>query len=73
MNRTIFYTIYPKNKLIVKDVTVKPGSTVRLLGHNEKLKWKQTDQDIEIISPALSPSDAPCKHAWTFVLEKIED
>lgn len=64
--------IYPKNKLVVKNVKLHSGSKVELLGFSKSLNWKQKGANIEIEVPALTASEIPCDFAWTFKLSKIK-
>ncbi len=63
--------IYPKDQLTVKDITIKSGSKVTLLGYDKPLKWKKRGSDIVIEVPHLVPSELPCKDAWTFKLSGL--
>jgi len=58
--------VYPKGELVVKDVKVKAGSKITLLGLDKSLIWKQKGSDIIITVPALTASEVPCQYAWTF-------
>ncbi|MCG8306906.1 MAG: alpha-L-fucosidase [Cytophagales bacterium] len=64
--------IYPKDKLIVKDVRIKSGATIEMLGYPKKLKWRQKGENIEIEVPYLTASEVPCEHAWTFKLSNVK-
>jgi alpha-L-fucosidase len=39
-------------------------NTVKMIGYSGKLKWKQTNEGLEIIMP----KSLPCDHAWVFVI-----
>lgn len=58
--------VYPKNKLLVKNVKAEKGSKITILGHEEDLSWKQIGEDLEISVPPLTASEVPCQYAWTF-------
>jgi len=62
--------LYPEDKLIVKDVTLSPGSSVTLLGYEVPLTWENKGKDLVIDVPALTASTVPCKYAWTFKIQK---
>jgi alpha-L-fucosidase len=63
--------VYPKGKLMVKDVQLKSGSKVEMLGYNKSIKWKQKGKNVEIEVPALTASEVPCEFAWTFKLNGV--
>ena len=65
--------VYPKNELIVKNIKLKPTSKISMLGSAESLKWQQKGKHVVIEIPALSPSEVPCKHAWTFKISDVVD
>jgi len=64
--------IYPKGKLRIRNVTLKPDSKVGLLGYDNELKWVQKGKDIEIEVPSLTASEVPCSYAWTFKLNGLK-
>jgi len=64
--------VYPKNKLVVKDVKLKSGSKVTMLGYSENLEWKRKGKNIEIQVPNLTASEVPCSHAWVFKLSGLK-
>jgi alpha-L-fucosidase len=56
---------------MVKDVQLKSGSKVEMLGYNKSIKWKQKGKNVEIEVPALTASEVPCEFAWTFKLNGV--
>jgi len=65
--------VYPKEKLVVKDVKLGSGAKVEMLGCNKSLKWKQQGSNVVIEVPALSASEVPCEFAWTFKMTRIQE
>ena len=63
--------IYPKEELVIKGVKLKPSAKVSLLGYEKVLKWKQKGNHVVIEIPSLSPSEVPCKYAWTFKISDV--
>ena len=64
--------VYPKDKLVVKDVELKSGAIVEMLGYDQPLAWKKQGKNIVIDVPALTPSESPCSFAWTFKLSGVK-
>ena len=58
--------MYPKDKLVVKNVQGRPCTEITLLGYDKPLKWENKGNDMVIEVPALTPAELPCEHAWTF-------
>lgn len=82
-NKEIFFTqkgddlycicpVYPKGKLVVKDVKMESGASIEMLGYSKELKWKQKGKDVVIEVPQLTASEVPCDFAWTFKLSNIK-
>lgn len=65
--------VYPKGKLVVKDVKMGSGAKVELLGYDKPLKWKKQGANIAIDVPALTASEVPCDFAWTFKLTGLSN
>ena len=57
-------------RVTVSSFTPAPGSNVRLLGWVQPLKWEKTKNGIAIDIPNSARKQAPCKHAWTFRIDK---
>ena len=55
---------WPGAKLVLRDVTIPPGTRVTLLGHDAGLRWARVGNDVEITLPDFGPEDAPCEHAF---------
>jgi alpha-L-fucosidase len=64
--------VYPKDKLIIRNLSLPQDAKVTLLGHSGALSWEQNGDNIEISTPYLTASEVPCQHAWTFKIEGIE-
>ncbi len=60
----------PGETLVIKTLSkdLNPISSVRMLGHKGRLKWKQTSEGLEIICP----KKIPCEHALVFRVETNE-
>lgn len=65
--------VYPKGKLVVKDVRLNAGAKLELLGYDKPLKWKKEGANIIIDVPALTASEVPCDFAWTFKLTRVKE
>jgi alpha-L-fucosidase len=57
--------VYPKKKLIIKDVNPESDAVVTLLGYDKTLKWERSSEGISVNVPALVPGEIPCQYAWT--------
>ncbi|MDR0705046.1 MAG: hypothetical protein LBF88_08660, partial [Planctomycetaceae bacterium] len=72
-NKTVYAFIeqFPKNELIIKSVTPKPNSVIRLFGYEKQLQWTTTDNGIKITIPdeLQDPKNRPCEFAWGFEFE----
>lgn len=64
---------YPDRELVVKDVKAARRAKITLLGHDQELDWRQTDDDLVIVPPKLNPSKLPCSHAYVFRISAFED
>ncbi|MGP1992972.1 alpha-L-fucosidase [Zobellia laminariae] len=64
--------VYPKGKLRVKNIQMKPGSKIEMLGYDKTLQWEKQGTDIVIDIPILTASEVPCDFAWTFKLSGIK-
>jgi len=53
------YCIVPsyRSKLLLKDITVMPGSKAMLLGTNKSLQWKQQGKNITMDLSAIQPGN----------------
>jgi len=63
--------VFPKTKLLVKDVKLKKGANVEILGVDKSLNWKQVGANVEVDIPVLTASDVPCQYAWTIKLSGV--
>ena len=64
-----FIQKWPGRELVLKKMSPKPGSVVRMLGVEEPLKWVPLSNDsmkIEIPEKLQDPANRPCQHAWGF-------
>jgi len=53
----------PSAPAVIPDVTPEPGSTIRMLGSDKNLAWRQEGSDLVI---GEIPDPLPCDHAWVF-------
>ena len=58
----------PTGEVVIPGVTAKPGSSVRMLGVNRDLDWKQRNGDLVV----QVPESLPCKHAVSFALQPAQ-
>ncbi|MFC1763461.1 alpha-L-fucosidase [Planctomycetota bacterium] len=59
---------WPGDTLELNDLSIKPGSEIRMLGVKEVLSWKSVGNKISIDLP----SDKPCKHAFVLSMEQTK-
>ena len=55
---------------VVKGYQPSPGSEISILGSSGFLKWKKESEGIRIEIPARLRKKPPCRHAWTFKIQK---
>jgi hypothetical protein len=53
---------FPENNIVLKDITLDKKSKLQMIGSKNKLKWKQTDDGIEISVPENLKSLS--NHVW---------
>lgn len=76
--RTNFIYLQDKNESkIPEQIQVfshcpKAGSTVTLLGSNQKLTWKKSGEGCVIYLPKSLRKAMPCQYAWVFSVDEIE-
>ena len=58
----IFLMQFPENNIVLKDITLDKKSKLQMIGSKNKLKWKQTDDGIEISVPENLKSLS--NHVW---------
>ncbi|GAA3597548.1 alpha-L-fucosidase [Flavivirga amylovorans] len=63
--------VYPKGKLIIKDLDTEIVEGVEMLGYDKPLEWKKQGGNIVINVPPLTISEVPCNFAWTFKIKNI--
>jgi alpha-L-fucosidase len=59
---------WPGQRLFIQNVTPLKGSTIKLLGSDTKLEWKQIGSDIII----HLPDARPCDYAYSFKIQLEE-
>jgi alpha-L-fucosidase len=62
----------PPERMTISSFTPFPGTNVRLLGWAQPLKWEKGKNGITLVIPNSVRHQAPCKHAWTFRIEKLQ-
>jgi len=56
---------WPGHNLLIQDVTPVKGSSVKMMGTDAKLSWKQVGNDIII----QLPDEKPCEYAYSFIIQ----
>ena len=56
----------------IKGIRPTKKATIKLLGVENKLKWKTENGETAIMIPASLQKSPPCKYAWTFTISQIE-
>ena len=64
---------WPGSKLVLRDVKVKAGATVSLLGQEGNLKWKQDGANLVITVPSVNPDTMQGMYAHVFRISGIRD
>lgn len=57
---------WPEQDLIVPEMGVTDGLSVRMIGLEKNVSWKREDGGLIITPPVVSPAEAPCQHAYVF-------
>ena len=65
----VFFRDYAASKLLLKKISPHAGSTISMLGHAEKLPWRQTPDGIAIQLPQAGSWPFAAKQHWTWVLQ----
>jgi hypothetical protein len=60
----------PVAPVMIEDVFALEGSEIRMLGHDQPLKWHMDDEDNLIIEEV--PDPLPCEHAWSFKIQVLD-
>ncbi len=63
----VICTRYPDKLITIRNVGKKPVA-VSMLGSGAKVKYSQSGKNVTITPPEITPSNAPCEHAWVFKL-----
>ena len=67
-NETYLYAIHqgwPGESLELENLSIKPGSEIRMLGADDPLPWERAGEQVFI----TLPSERPCEHAFVFRME----
>ncbi len=63
---------YPANKkLIVKDITLPTGTTIRFLSSKQSLNWNQVGKNVEISLPDYDPNKIKSPYAYAVKIENF--
>jgi alpha-L-fucosidase len=65
---------FPEKELLIKSITLKPNSLIRMFGYEKPLRWTKADDGVKIIIPKelQDPKNRPCEYAWGFEFETDE-
>jgi alpha-L-fucosidase len=63
----VICTDWPQHDLVIYGV--KQVANVSLLGSNQKVKYKSSENKLTITPPSINPGNTPGEHAWVFKLE----
>ncbi|MFZ1716641.1 MAG: alpha-L-fucosidase C-terminal domain-containing protein, partial [Saprospiraceae bacterium] len=58
----IFLLDFPKDPISLTKIRFSKNTSIRMLGSNSTLSWKQNDQAVNITVPPSAQSS--CDHAW---------
>ena len=61
------------SKILINTFSPKAGSKVTLLGYDKNLDWEKIGNSILISIPDDVQLDPPCKFAWAFKINEIEN
>jgi len=59
-----------RNRMILYKGKAKEGTEVKLLGHDKKLDWFNSDWGLNILLSENVLNNLPCSHAWVFRFEE---
>ena len=57
---------YPKDSLVIQDMSVPDNAQVTLLGYDEPLRWEKQGKNLVVYPPALTPEEMPTRYAYVF-------
>ena len=67
------YGIFPKypdnRKLVLKDVMLPAGTGISFLSTQQKLQWKQVDNNVEVILPEYNPNTIKAPYAYAIKID----
>lgn len=61
--------VWPRERFVLRDVTLEPGARVSMLGMKGTFSWEQKDKNVSIAIPRIYPDELPCQYAWTLKIE----
>lgn len=65
--------VFPRRRLVVKDVRLDSGYTVSLLGYDRPLKSRRSGNTLVIDVPAILPDELPTRHLYTFKITGLDE
>jgi alpha-L-fucosidase len=65
----VLCTKFPEKEIVIEGIN-KTGE-VKMLGVNQKVKFKKSGNKIVISAPAINPANNPSLYAWVFKIENI--
>lgn len=72
-NTNALYAILPKypdnKKLVLKNIQLEAGTIISFLSTKEKLQWKQSGDDVEIIFPDYNPNKIKAPYAFAVKID----
>jgi alpha-L-fucosidase len=66
----VIMPIWPKEKVVIKNMQPKAGTMIVLLGSDQDLKWQQLGKDVVVDMPAYNPDWKISDFAYTLKIEK---
>lgn len=67
------YAIFPRypddNKIVLKDISLNPGTIIKFLSTKQRLNWNQIGSNIEIALPSFNPNTIKSPFAFALSIE----
>jgi alpha-L-fucosidase len=61
---------WPSEDLLIRDLNVNPGTTVKLLGTDIVIEYEQKGKHLLIKTPQLEQEKLPCDYAYVFKISE---
>jgi alpha-L-fucosidase len=68
----VICTQWPVGKIAVKGVAISNTARVSLLGYDDAIEWRTTEEGVIIHAPSLNPAANPCSYAWVFKISGLK-